>query len=325
MAEQTAKPSWRDRLLAFYGEVAPEKAANVDKVLEKYAGQEERLASHLEMRYKREGFFRNAALSFGSPIFDAQSALFAPRGSVPLPAPDAPVFDNIRKCRVLVRMPTHCLCLCVLCFSRIMQLTKRLPQLPKSSEYAVVAARPAAGPAAPAVRVVPTEEKAPRLPARKAPGILDVMMEKLSDGPFGVLRKCLDEKARVRVMTRRIAGVRGTCTGYLRAFDKHMNMVLIDVDEDYLQVYFEDVLVDDIDASPRSLPKGWSRRTAVDGTVYFQHMSGFQQVEPPERPRIRKRRVEQEKSRHLKQVLIRGDCVISVARVIKISGARHSR
>lgn len=54
------------------------------------------------------------------------------------------------------------------------------------------------------------------------------------DGPFTVLRRCFLERRRVVVVIRRVNSIRGTCTGYLKAFDKHMNLLLMDVDESYV-------------------------------------------------------------------------------------------
>lgn len=54
------------------------------------------------------------------------------------------------------------------------------------------------------------------------------------DGPFTVLRRCFLERRRVVVVLRRVNSIRGTCAGYLKAFDKHMNLVLLDVDETYV-------------------------------------------------------------------------------------------
>ncbi|CAM9136525.1 unnamed protein product [Phaeothamnion confervicola] len=56
----------------------------------------------------------------------------------------------------------------------------------------------------------------------------------LRTGPYSLLTKSLEERHRVRVMIRRVNSVRGTCEGLLLAFDKHMNMVLLDVTERYI-------------------------------------------------------------------------------------------
>jgi len=42
-----------------------------------------------------------------------------------------------------------------------------------------------------------------------------------------VLKSCFDDGARVCVTLRRIDGIRGKIRGYLKAFDKHMNMVRV--------------------------------------------------------------------------------------------------
>lgn len=47
----------------------------------------------------------------------------------------------------------------------------------------------------------------------------------VSGGPLSVLYKCLSAQCRIKVWIRRAAGVRGSCVGFLRAFDKHYNMV----------------------------------------------------------------------------------------------------
>ncbi len=50
---------------------------------------------------------------------------------------------------------------------------------------------------------------------------------------MSLLAKYLRSHARVRVVVRRRTRVRGFCTGHLKAFDKHMNLFLVDVCEQF--------------------------------------------------------------------------------------------
>lgn len=52
-----------------------------------------------------------------------------------------------------------------------------------------------------------------------------VVSESYQAGPFQLLFTALKQRTRLRVMIRRHKGLRGTCTGFLIAFDKHMNLV----------------------------------------------------------------------------------------------------
>eukprot|EP00093_Oithona_nana_P000066 00066.XXX_53_1524_1 [CDS] Oithona nana genome sequencing. len=78
-----------------------------------------------------------------------------------------------------------------------------------------------------------TAEQMPIQGTRKNTKNILTFMEKQKDGPFSALQKCVTESRKIKVSTRKLNGVRGTCTGILVAFDKHWNLAMIDVDETY--------------------------------------------------------------------------------------------
>ena len=47
----------------------------------------------------------------------------------------------------------------------------------------------------------------------------------MKQGPLSILHNCMSKGLKLKVWTKRHAGFRGICIGYLLAFDKHFNMV----------------------------------------------------------------------------------------------------
>lgn len=45
------------------------------------------------------------------------------------------------------------------------------------------------------------------------------------EGPSSCLREWMQKRIRVKVVTRSFKSVRGTCTGFIVAFDKYLNLV----------------------------------------------------------------------------------------------------
>jgi small nuclear ribonucleoprotein (snRNP)-like protein len=77
-----------------------------------------------------------------------------------------------------------------------------------------------------------SRNKRPRPPACFSE-IIEPYEDKNYKGPYSVLASIFVHRQRVRVVVRYVNGIRGTVTGYLVAFDKHMNMILRDADEVY--------------------------------------------------------------------------------------------
>ena len=115
--------------------------------------------------------------------------------------------------------------------------------------------------------------------------------EKSNGGPVAnVLTKAMEQKIKVKITTRHASGVRGTAVAYLKAFDRHMNMILVDV--------FETSSV----------------RTKVWRTVevnYFDEDSQSQKTKTKTRQGYKL----EQKTRHLQQVFLRGEQVVLVALV----------
>lgn len=55
------------------------------------------------------------------------------------------------------------------------------------------------------------------------------------EGPLSVLRRVMAEKTRIKIWTRNEKGFRGLLTGFVEAFDKHWNLALRDVDEQFVR------------------------------------------------------------------------------------------
>jgi len=77
----------------------------------------------------------------------------------------------------------------------------------------------------------PEQLAQPTRPRRMKKGVLERMKE--VEGPLGGLRKLLEQGTKARVWTRGVQGVRGVATGFIVAFDKHWNLAMKDVEEQF--------------------------------------------------------------------------------------------
>lgn len=110
-------------------------------------------------------------------------------------------------------------------------------------------------------------------------------IDSFKEGPLKLLVTCFAEKSKVKVYVRNAKGLRGSCTGTIFAFDKQMNLILKNVNEEYIEteVHFK-------------------KQTLPDGT---------------RKKRKRKTFVEVKKQRFISQLFIKGDSIVSICRLEK--------
>jgi len=131
------------------------------------------------------------------------------------------------------------------------------------------------------------------------------------DGPLMVLQLLFTKKCRVKVWIRRDRGIRGTLIGYLRAFDKHCNLVLIDVDEDFKQIRYKERI--------RTTPAGGAEAKMKTKKVREEETS-VESGEPKE-PTKWKKRILVKQQRHMNQLFIRGDNVVLICEYLPKTGS----
>ena len=181
------------RVRAFYEAHNPERLDLVPDIVSKYKDQPDKLWAKLEKKYPGTATSRDDRLDFRSRAFDARAALRAP--ALQPPVPHAPPLDNLSKFK---------------------------PFLPRASEHFDVKVRQGA-------LHVPKAPAAPSL--NRGAALLGQITDPLRQGPHSLLWRALRDRIRVRVTLRRINSIRGVCVGHLQAFDRHMNLLLVDAAE----------------------------------------------------------------------------------------------
>jgi len=141
--------------------------------------------------------------------FLADKALYSPRLALD---PEAPVFDNVEQ------------------FTATMDGRRGRGR----GRAKAAAAVPAPAPRNFTLSQRPITDK----PRRGPSNVLSYMIKLSSDGtegPMAALAKLARDGARVEVRTRGLDRIRGVCRGFLKAFDKHWNLALVDVDEEFIR------------------------------------------------------------------------------------------
>lgn len=154
-------------------------------------------------------------LQFDSLNFNALRALTL--GNVPVPCPNVKPLDNIAQ------------------YVSLVSGKKKKKEEGETSKTVVPrgpvpAPRPKDAPPPPPPRV--------KVRSRHQRNFLLRMEEHDQSGPLSMLRRSVAEQLCVKVWTRSGAYIRGFCQGYIVAYDKHFNMAMIDVDETYRKPIF---------------------------------------------------------------------------------------
>ncbi|CAL8470332.1 g9874 [Coccomyxa elongata] len=226
----------------------------------------------------------DSSLDFFSPKFDALKALY--NFDLQPPNPKVLPLDNISKCRAI--LPAE------LPESRAARMAIN-PKRRRSQAALEALARARARTA-----TVRSRQEAAAAAAR--PPALQRVAAAVPEGPLSMLRRaCNSREQKVRVVTRHRRGVRGVATGFLRGFDKYMNLLLWDTDEHYtVRLRLErskvvGVPVEDTDDAGGSPQQGKMKRGKM------------------ERSRLVWK--QEKRRRHLQQVLLRGSSIVLVSTV----------
>jgi len=145
----------------------------------------------------------------------------------------------------------------------------------------------------------PEQLAQPTRPRRMKKGVLERMKE--AEGPLGGLRKLVEQGTKARVWTRGVQGVRGVATGFIVAFDKHWNLAMKDVEEQFTRRRTSKVpaLGQGKQETKDCQRRGERRREEKIGESVVRVVQVMRKVEVC--------------VRHVPQVLLRGEHVVMVA------------
>jgi small nuclear ribonucleoprotein (snRNP)-like protein len=130
-------------------------------------------------------------------------------------------------------------------------------------------------------------------------GSLAAIMSTAAVGPLAVLAKWHAAQQRIYVVTRHASGIRGRAVGTLVGYDKHLNLLLKDVEETYTVI----VKVQRV------------KQQVVQQQQQQQQQQGEStgQQAPVVRTRSRWCRKQQHRHRQLDQILLKGDSIVLVS------------
>lgn len=134
-------------------------------------------------------------------------------------------------------------------------------------------------------------------------------------GPMAFLTECVEQRIRVKVVVRGAVQIRGSLEGFIIAFDKYWNLALSDVDELFNRKRYGSSMFtdqDDTEANlwtwrdPKSGPKGSQRKRKPVKTERVGSTTIYI---------LKTRRKTELCQRHLPQTLLRGEHIVTVAKL----------
>ena len=172
-----------------------------------------------------EGADEALRLDFKSRYFDPARALAAKQPALDPPRKVRPL-ENVRRFRRL--LPTNDPARLEL--SRSRKDFSAVPGRSVTDETKTLADRAAAAANA---RDRAEKFRAQGEAARARVPVLETLLQESvkEKGPLSLLARAMEERRRVRVRTRHASGVRGEAYAYVKAFDRHLNLILADVTE----------------------------------------------------------------------------------------------
>lgn len=237
------KPSLRLRLEAYYKLIAPDQIANqtewrarLDQIYEKFGGSHQGEAKLATKLYKKYGTAVQLQLAKDAEM-PKRTVESTPRSSDQYEESWFELRDNERNSLNVDFTspdfdPLHALCVRTKLVQDANAFVSDCPLLERVDQFAryLPPADPLYQPVATVARKSTT---APKEPKTKPPSCFAALASLHEKGPLSVLFQAFQTRQRVRVLVRYANGIRGTVTGSLLAFDKHMNLILRNVQEVY--------------------------------------------------------------------------------------------
>ncbi|CAL1287189.1 unnamed protein product [Larinioides sclopetarius] len=145
--------------------------------------------------------------------------------------------------------------------------------------------------------------------------VLKRMKTAFKHSPLLAISESIFQKKKIKIWTRNFKEVRGICTGYVVAFDKHWNLILSDVEEVYIKPkkaktpFLLDVENgEDLPELPPKVPR--EKKTKTPEEEAAKKKAEEEATKPKKAKRKKGRKINK---RHLKQLFVRGDNIVMLS------------